>query len=297
MKAPSDIAKDLRLFAKYHLIRRVYDHPAREEELGVELLGYDPDRYTDQLREAAGDAFEVTILDHVTYRDTRRPIHLVTTNRADAAKTLLVLAGVHGNEQAGLLAIPPLLEALREESLAPDVELRVLTPVNAIGAAEGSRYNAGGFDINRDFVRFETREAQLVKQVFEEHMPDFMVSLHEGPQPATFLFANRLVAPSTAVRLLSRLEGAGVELATVDYFGRTLEPPGYAPMKPATWTLSMIWAATLRMKATGVWADEQGCPEITLESSWTGRDAASRIRAHTELVLGVLDELSTSPKS
>jgi len=291
MKSPADIAKDLRLFAKYHLVRRVYDHPAQEEELGVELIGYDPDTYTDQLREAAGDAFDVTVLDHVSYRDTRRPIHLVCSKRTETAKTLLVLGGVHGNEQAGLLAIVPLLRAIGE-GLAPDVDVRILTPVNAVGAAEGSRYNADGFDINRDFVRFETREAQLVRQVFEEQPPDFMISLHEGPQPATFLFANRLVAPSKAERLLARLERAGVELATVDYFGRTLDPPGYAPMKPAMWKLSMLWAASLKMKATGVWAEEQGCPEITLESSWTGRDAEARVTAHYELVLGVLDELS-----
>lgn len=292
MKTPADIAKDLRLFAKYHLVRRVYDHPAREEELGVELIGYDPDAYTSQLREAAGDAFDVKVLDHVSYRGTDRPIHLVTTGREDATKTLLVLGGVHGNEQAGLLAIPPLLKTLREDALAPDVEVRIVTPVNAVGAAEGSRYNADGFDINRDFVRFETREAQLVRQIFEERPPDFMISLHEGPQPATFLFTNRLVAPSKAERLLARLEAAGVELATVDYFGRTLDTPGYAPMKSAMWKLSMLWAATLKMKATGVWAEEQGCPEITLESSWTGRDAEARVKAHTELIFGVLTELS-----
>ena len=292
MKTPADIAKDLRLFAKYHLVRRVYDHPAREEELGVELIGYDPDAYSSQLELAAGDAFDVTILDHVAYRDTDRPIHLIASNRDRASKTLLVLGGVHGNEQAGLLAIPRLLCTIREQSLAPDVEVRFVTPVNAVGAAEGSRYNADGFDINRDFVRFETREAQLVRQVFTERPPDVMISLHEGPQPATFLFANRLVAPSKAERLLARLQGAGVELATVDYFGRTLDTPGYAPMKPAMWRLSMLWAATLKMKATGVWAEEQGCPEITLESSWTGRDADTRVTAHTELVLGVLAELS-----
>lgn len=294
MKTPADIAKDLRLFAKYHLVRRVYDHPAREEELGVELIGYDPDAYTSQLKIAAGDAFAVEVVDHVAYRGTERPIHLVSTDRDGATKTLLVLGGVHGNEQAGLLAIPPLLCAIREQNLAPDVEVRIVTPVNAVGAAEASRYNADGFDINRDFVRFETREAQLVRQVFEERPPDFMVSLHEGPQPATFLFANRLVAPSKAERLLARLDGAGVELATEDYFGRTLDTPGYAPMKPAMWRLSMLWAATLKMKATGVWAEEQGCPEITLESSWTGRNADARVTAHTELVLGVLDELSAA---
>jgi hypothetical protein len=32
--------------------------------------------------------------------------------------------------------------------------------VNPIGAVEGSRFNGQGFDINRDFRRFDTEEAQ-----------------------------------------------------------------------------------------------------------------------------------------
>ena len=32
--------KDVRMFAKYHLVRRVHDYPAQETEMGVELLAY-----------------------------------------------------------------------------------------------------------------------------------------------------------------------------------------------------------------------------------------------------------------
>jgi hypothetical protein len=293
MKTPSEIATDLRLFAKYHLVRRVYDYPAREEELGVALLDFETERYGEALAQAASDFFEMRTVDHAEYDGRRFPLHFLRTGREGASKTLLVLGGVHGNEHAGLLAIPTLLERVREGNIAPDVELRILTPVNAVGAAEGSRYNGDGFDINRDFVRFETKEARAVRQVFEERRPDFMISLHEGPQEGSFLFSNRLVDDDLAARLLDRMAAAGVDLATVDYFGRTLDRPGHAPMNAMMWRLNMIWAATLKMKATGVWAEEQGVPEITLESSWRGLDGMARQRAHLELVLGVLDALGT----
>ena len=65
---------------------------------------------------------------------------IVKAGRYLIAKTLLVLAGVHGNEHAGLLAVPRLLEKWTEDA----VRLVVITPVNPVGAAELSRYNADG---------------------------------------------------------------------------------------------------------------------------------------------------------
>ena len=38
----------------------------------------------------------------------------------------------------------------------------IVTPVNPIGAMEGSRFNGQGFDINRDFRRFDPRQARVV---------------------------------------------------------------------------------------------------------------------------------------
>ena len=280
---------DLRNFAKYHLIRRVHDHPAPEREMGVALLGYDTTAYGDELmRERAG--FDVSTVAEVAYEGRQHPIFLVATNNPNARRTLLVLAGVHGNEQAGLLAIPRLLDTL-EPSELEGVELRIVTPVNAVGAAEGSRYNANGFDINRDFSRFETPEASAVLRVFGERRPDMIVSLHEGPQDASFLFTNRYVSREVADGLLLGMGRAGVELATQDYFGRRLDPPGLAPMTQTFWALSMVWEKTLGMMATGMWADGMGIPEVTLESSWRCADSATRVDAHVALVRAALAEL------
>jgi Succinylglutamate desuccinylase / Aspartoacylase family len=297
VKSPAEIASDVRLFAKYHLVRRVHDHPAREGELGVQLLGYEPVGYCDALTRrpkpvSVRGGFEVEVIDRRQYCGHQLPVHLVRTARANATRTLLVLAGVHGNEQAGLLAVPAIMDAVGRDDLAPNVELRIVTPVNTVGAAVGSRYNADGYDINRDFQRFDTAEARVVRAAFDEQRPDMILSLHEGPQAGTFLFANRRVHEDVATRLLTRIASAGVELADEDYFGRHLDTPGYAPMTPSMWRLSMLWAKTLGMMATGVWADRLGVPEITLESSWRSRDADARIAAHVALVLGALDELS-----
>jgi len=281
------LPRDLRLFAKYHLQQRVVDYPAPETELGIVPLGFELDAYAQTLR-GFSDRFDVSTLAELDYQGRRHPILCVRSRNAGTGRRLLVLAGVHGNEHAGLLAVPEILERAPER---PGVELVVVTPVNPVGAAELSRYNGEGYDVNRDFERFRTPEARVVRAVFEERRPDLMVSLHEGPQDATFMFANRHVDPAMAERLLAQLAGGGTKLATTDYFGLTLDPPGYSPMSPAAWMVSRLWAATLGMKASIMFADDHGVPELTLESSWRLPDRQSRVRAHVDLVLAAVAEL------
>jgi len=283
---------EIRLFAKYHFKRRVFDYPAREEEFGIAPLDFDIDGYVEQIQ-AYGDRFELRQLEEVSYNNRQYPVLALTSLEfAQSRKSLLVLAGVHGNEHAGLLAIPEILDAYLQRD-DPTVALTVVTPCNPIGAAELSRYNADGYDINRDFVRFYTPEARAIARAYEAAKPDFIVSLHEGPQDATFMFANRLVDDALAHELLEGLAAGGTQLADRDYFKRTLHPKGYAPTSRTMWLLSEFWARALGMMATGTWADRHGLPELTLESSWRSTDQAARIRPHRDLVSGVLDALAS----
>lgn len=285
---------EVRQFARYHLVRRVYDHPAQDAELGVVSLGYEPEAFEREVR-AFSDRYDVSERARVTYRGTSRPILEVRSkNLLDARRRLLVLSGVHGNEQAGILSVPELLERFASASSGAfaGVGLSVLTPVNPIGAAELSRFNAEGYDINRDFVRFLTPEARVVRDTFDAVRPDFVISLHEGPQDAAFMFANEHVRPELAARLLSTLEAKGTTLATKDYFGSTLRPRGLSPSSPATRALLALWAGTLGMMATNAYSGRRGIPELTLESSWRSADRAARLRAHVELCLAVCAELA-----
>lgn len=282
MPSLATLPQDLAKFVKYHLVRRAETYPARETELGIVPLAFDLDRYVDAVRAFDGERFEVRTEASVSYRGRAHPILSVRSRRA-ASKTLLVLAGVHGNEHAGLLAIPRVLERWS----ADGVRLVVITPVNPVGAAELSRYDAEGYDVNRDFIRFETPEARLVRDVYARERPDFVISLHEGPQDATFMFTNRFVDDALARTLLDALAAGGTALAERDYFGLRLRPPGLSAGTPAVALLSWIWAGTLGMKTTLSFSEDRGIPEITLESSWRLPDEDARVRAHVDLVAAV----------
>ncbi len=71
-----------------------------------------------------------------------------------------------------------------------------------------------------------------MRQAFDDFRPDFVLSLHEGPQDAAFLFANRHVDGALARRLLAALEAGGTTLATKDYFGLTPEAAGPVGVEP-----------------------------------------------------------------
>jgi hypothetical protein len=280
------LPRDLATFAKYHLVRRTAKHPAREEDLGIVPLAFDLERYVASLRAFEGDRFEVKTEAEVPYDGRRHPI-LVVRSKAPADETVLVLAGVHGNEHAGLLAVPRILERWIEER----VRLVVVTPVNPVGAAELSRYNAEGYDINRDFVRFYTPEARLVRDVCERERPDFVVSLHEGPQDATFMFANRFVTDEVARELLGAMKDGGTVLAETDYFGLRLDPPGLSASTAAARALTTLWAKVLGMKTSIAWSEDRGVPELVLESSWRLSEEDARVRAHVDLVMAVASHL------
>jgi Succinylglutamate desuccinylase / Aspartoacylase family len=249
-------------------------------------LAFNLDRYLARIRAFDGARFEVATEATVPYRDREHPI-LAVRSRTVAAKTLLVLAGVHGDEAAGLLAVPPILEAWRSER----VRLVVITPVNPVGAAKGSRFNAAGQDINRDFVRFATPEARVVRDVFEQDRPDFVISLHEGPQDGTFMFANRFVETPLAHALCDALAAGGTVLATKDYFGLRLHPPGLSPASATTRAVWKLWALALRKKASIAYSEDRRVPEIVLESSWRMTDEAARVRAHVDLVAAVAQRI------
>ena len=245
-------------------------------------MPFELENYTARVRAFDGERFAVTTA--ATVHD--RPILLVRS-RGASERTLLVLAGVHGDELAGILAVPSILEAWSSEP----VRLVLITPVNPVGAAKGSRRNGEGRDINRDFVRFATAEARLVRDIFEETRPDFVISLHEGPQRGTFIFTNRHVAPPLATTLCDALAAGGTELATRDYFGRRLRPAGWAP---ATATTHAVWkvGAALRQKATITYSEDRNVPEIVLESSSRTKDEAVRVRPHIDLVAAVACSLA-----
>jgi murein endopeptidase len=127
-----------------------------------------------------------------------RPIHAYRLGNP-AARRILVVGSVHGNEPAGrgvarrLLRVSPPLHA----------ELWVVPDLNPDGHAAGTRGNAAGVDLNRDFARFTQRESRIARALVRRVRPWLSVWYHQ-PQGLV-----RAFGPSIGVaRAYARLAGA-----------------------------------------------------------------------------------------
>ena len=76
-----------------------------------------------------------------------RPITAVRVGHASAARTVLVVGAIHGSEQAGR-AVTRRLRSLRPPQ---GVALLLVSDLNPDGSASGTRQNARGVDLNRNF--------------------------------------------------------------------------------------------------------------------------------------------------
>ncbi|HEX8054938.1 MAG TPA: DUF2817 domain-containing protein [Thermoleophilaceae bacterium] len=78
-----------------------------------------------------------------------RAIRAVRVGDTGSPRKALVVGAIHGNELAGLRVT----RALRELGGGADVDLWVVDTVNPDGRAHGTRRNARGVDLNRNFPR------------------------------------------------------------------------------------------------------------------------------------------------
>ena len=103
-----------------------------------------------------------------------RPIYAYRLGNP-AARKLLVVGTVHGNEPAGLTVTRRLLRG------APPLraELWIVPSLNPDGLALGTRANAAGVDLNRDFGRFSQRETRIARALIRRLRPSLSVWFHQ----------------------------------------------------------------------------------------------------------------------
>lgn len=136
--------------------------------------------------------------------DSGHPLHLVTFNpagdfnfqRLREEKTILfILNGIHPGESDGIdasmLLIRDLATGIKE---VPENVVLAAVPVYNVGGAlnrnQGSRANQNGpesygfrgnarnYDLNRDFIKMDTRNARSFADIFHLIQPDFFVDTH-----------------------------------------------------------------------------------------------------------------------
>jgi hypothetical protein len=102
-------------------------------------------------------------------------------------RRVLISAGIHGDEPASTEMAVRFVEKLSQSpGNYKNMAIDIVPMVNPWGWVHDTRCNQIGIDINRDFSRFGSREANLVKKFLETRSYDLMVDLHEDSDARGF---------------------------------------------------------------------------------------------------------------
>jgi protein MpaA len=158
-----------------------------------------------------------------------------------------VFGGMHGDEEAGILASHELAEwalTLPEELL--DFELHFYPVCNPTGRAVGTRHSMGGYDLNREFwVGSSQPEVAYLENEIRRESYDGLISLHTDDESAGIygfasgaLLSQQILEPAleAADKIIPRnpspyIDGFAAErgIITEGYFGVLSAPPEQRP--------------------------------------------------------------------
>ena len=192
--------------------------------------------------------------------DIGKPLHLVvfsadgdfdaTSLRNKNKRIILINNGIHPGEPCGVDASMMLLrDYVRDGKLPENIVLAVIPVYNIGGALNrnahtranqdgpesyGFRGNARNLDLNRDFVKADSRNARAFTQIYHEWQPDIFIDNHTS-NGADYQYTMTMIA--TQHNKLESTLGA--------YLNDDLMPRLYADMKTRNWEMSpYVYART-----------------------------------------------------
>ena len=155
-------------------------------------------------------------------------------------KEVLLLAGVHGNETAGIECTLQLLRSLATASPADaPYDLDVLPLLNPWGYVHDLPSAPSGVDIATDFSSFDSHEARLLRRFLQDKRYDLVVDLREDADSHGFsIWQYGLQDTEAARRVVDRVRTAGYPVA--DSSGGVFLRPRQGVVEAPMWGLTLL---------------------------------------------------------
>jgi protein MpaA len=179
-----------------------------------------------------------------------REIRAVRLGDPDSPRKALVVGAIHGNERAGMRVT----RALRKRGGPDGVDLWVVDAINPDGVARGTRANARGVDLNRNFPRrwrrtrrgspyysgsrpLSERESRIAARWIERLRPAVTIWYHQpwgtvllpcsGPAPLERLYMRIAAFPG------ERCRGAGLRGTATSWQRAAIDTKAFVVELPA----------------------------------------------------------------
>lgn len=209
------------------------------------------------------------------------PIYGYSLLREESERTVYLSAGVHGDEPAGPLA---LLSLMKNGLLDSPCSWYICPLLNPTGMCAGTRENAQGVDLNRDYLLRRTVEVCNHAEWLDGKRIDFAISLHEDWESTGFYFYEINQAedrPERYARMVEAVREFMVMEPELEIDGHGIREQGWIyhgcdADEPENWPEAIYLA-------------KRGCPlSFTFETP-SGLDLDLRVRSHAAAVMAALD--------
>ena len=133
--------------------------------------------------------FTVNEMGTVNYSEYSYKMYKITYNQSDEnEKRYLIISGIHGNEEAPVYALKDFILSLDlQENILKNITIDFIYILNPYGFEHDSRYNGYKQDLNRDFIKFESNEIQILMNSIKDTRYTGMYDFHEHGKTKGFL--------------------------------------------------------------------------------------------------------------
>ncbi|UZH54432.1 M14 family metallopeptidase [Salinimicrobium tongyeongense] len=192
-------------------------------------------------------------LEQIGETDSGEPLHLVTYSRSKSFDfeslredhaVVMINNGIHPGESDGIDATMMLFRDLAQDSIAlPENTVIAAIPVYNVGGAlnrnsftrtnqngpkaYGFRGNAQNYDLNRDFIKADTRNTRSFYEIFHKVDPDLFIDTH---------VSNGADYQYTLTHLFTQHDQMGGALG--NYVNKNLKPALEAALKNKDWEIT-----------------------------------------------------------
>lgn len=198
---------------------------------------------------------------------------LMAWEKPGNGKRVYLSGGMHGDEPAGPLA---LLKLLDEGFFTGPADWTICPALNPTGLAAGTRENAEGIDLNRDyFTRRSAEAAAHAEWLLGRPVPDLFLSLHEDWETSGFYFYEINLTEDKPQRARAILDAVAPWFPAES--GADID--GHEPRGPG-WIFHAAKADIPEGWPEAIYLADLGCPlSFTLETP-SKEDIGARVAAH-----------------
>lgn len=200
-----------------------------------------------------------------------------------SSKRVYLSSGCHGDEPSGVKA---LLELMKEGVFDDRLDWLICPVLNPTGLAAGTRENAQGVDLNRDYFKRQTAEVQgHVAWLERQKVPSIFISLHEDWESTGFYLyeIQKCACQSTAKAILDAASEVIMTEPSPIIDDHQVREPGWIFHEPQA-DLPDQWPEAIYM------AERGATVSYTLETP-SSRPLKDRVRCHKLTVKRAIEEL------